>query len=236
MVEATLGRRARLRAETTAEIKAVALRQMALEGPDAISLRAIARDMGMTAGAIYSYFETRDALVTALIADVYTSVADAMEAAQDAAPPDPASRLLAHGRAYRDWAVANPEEFKLIYGDPVPGYQPPDGGAASEAELHACAVLAGLIAAAWPRASALQSAGGHRWSDFSPGFAAMIRELHPELPPAAVALSLRVWGRMHGMVSLEVYGHLHGQVENTVKLFEADLHDLVRSLGLTPHQ
>ena len=79
-----LSRRERLRAETTEEIKAIALKLMASGGPDAIALRAIAREMGMTAGAIYGYFPTRDDLVTTLINDVYTSLVEKAEAARDA--------------------------------------------------------------------------------------------------------------------------------------------------------
>jgi AcrR family transcriptional regulator len=191
--------------------------------------------MGMTAGAIYGYFETRDALISALIADVYGAVADAQEGARDAVPADdPAGRVLAVADAYRDWAVAHPEEFRLIYGDAVPGYQPPEGGAAADAEHRACAVLTGLVAAAWPHAEARQSDGAFAWSDFDDGFLALVREQNPDLPPAAVALALRVWGRMHGLVALEVYGHLHPQVQDAAKLYRAEMLDLTRGLGLEP--
>src|SRR5256885_376803 len=92
----TMSRRARLRAQTSADIKTIALKLMAGGGPDAISLRAIAREMGMTAGAIYSYFATRDDLITALIGDVYTSAVQAAESARDAVPEsDPGGRILA---------------------------------------------------------------------------------------------------------------------------------------------
>src|SRR3954454_10793405 len=109
-----MSRRDRLRAETSAQIKAIALKLMAGGGPDAISLRAIAREMGMTAGALYSYFRTRDDLVTALIADVYTDFVATVEAARDAAT-GPARRLLAWAEAVRSWSLANPEGFRLIY-------------------------------------------------------------------------------------------------------------------------
>jgi AcrR family transcriptional regulator len=89
-------RRERLRAETSQEIKTSALKLMAEDGPDAISLRAIAREMGMTAGAIYGYYATRDELITTLIFDVYTSLVDTVEAARDACPADdPDGRLMA---------------------------------------------------------------------------------------------------------------------------------------------
>jgi hypothetical protein len=60
---------------------------------------------------------------------------------------------------------------------------------------------------------------------------AEVRRDFPDLPPAAVALALRMWGRMHGLVALEVYGHLRGQTTDPAKLYEAELSDLVRSLG-----
>jgi AcrR family transcriptional regulator len=221
--------------ETTAEIKSIALKCMAAGGPSAISLRAIAREMGMTAGAIYSYFANRDDLITALTADVYESLAQTLEASHRNAPSDsPAAQLLAHAHAYRAWAVAHPDEFRLIYGDPVPGYQPPQGGAAQEAEHRLCAVLLELVASAWPRASASQEAGDYDWSDFQPSLATLTRESFPDLPPAAVALCLRLWSRMHGLLTLEIYGHLRHQVTDPAKLYESDMRDLIHTLGLTP--
>jgi AcrR family transcriptional regulator len=228
-------RRERLRAETSQEIKTVAMRLMAESGPDAISLRAIAREMGMTAGAIYGYYATRDDLITTLIRDVYTSLVDTIEAARDKrAADDCGGRVLAWGEAFREWAVANPQGFRLIYGDPVNGYQPPEGGPAPEAEHRACTGLIGLVAATWPHAEPRQSNGDHRWSDFDPVLVTAVRESFPDLPPAAVALALRVWGRMHGLVTLEIYGHLEFQTSSPAKLYRAELTDLIGSLGVAP--
>ncbi|MCE7007716.1 TetR/AcrR family transcriptional regulator [Kibdelosporangium philippinense] len=233
MKEAVSTRRERLRAETSREIKAIALKLMADNGPDGISLRAIAREMGMTAGAIYGYFATRDDLITTLISDVYTDLVDQMEAARDSKREDDAGgRLLAWGEAFREWAVANPQGFRLIYGDPVNGYQSPGDGAAPEAERRACLGLAALVAAVWPEAEATQSFGNHRWSDFDPSLVAVFRESFPGLPPAAVALSLRVWGRMHGPVALEIYGHLAAQTHQPAKLYRAELLDLLAALSV----
>jgi len=232
-------RRDRLRAATAQEIKAVALNLMATGGPDAIKLRAIAREMGMTAGAIYGYYATRDDLVTTLIADVYTSYVEAAEAAVAKLPEDDAvGRVLAWSDAFRTWSVANPEGFRLIYGDPVPGYQEPEGGPAAEAEHRACAGLTALVAAAWPHAEPLHSANGDEadyvWDDFHPQLTDALRRDFPGLPPAGVALAMRVWGRMHGLVSLEVYGHLRHQTRDPAKLYRTEMRDLVRSLGLRP--
>ncbi|GLY65169.1 TetR/AcrR family transcriptional regulator [Amycolatopsis taiwanensis] len=228
-------RRERLRAETTEEIKTIALKQMASDGPGAISLRAIAREMGMTAGAIYGYFPTRDDLLTTLIKDVYLSLVEKVEAARDAVPPeDTAGRILAWGLTTREWALANPEGFRLVYGDPVPGYQAPAGGPAAEAAQRACSGLTALIAAAWPKAGRRQPETGYEWSDFGPGLASHVRESFPDLPPAGVALALRTWGRIHGLLALEVYGHLRALTHEPAKIYRAELLDLVASLGLTP--
>ncbi|MFF9345280.1 MULTISPECIES: TetR/AcrR family transcriptional regulator [unclassified Streptomyces] len=230
---ATLGRRERLRAETAREIKTIARKQLAEQGAAAISLRAIAREMGMTAGAIYSYFGTRDALITELISDVYSAFTDRQQAALAALPADAvAERILVFGEQYRNWAVSRPEEFQLVYGAPVPGYQPSEGGGVADAERRACAFFGELVAAAW--SDATRSGQDFAWSDFGEEFAAAFRAEHPGLPPAAAGVALRVWGRMHGLVSLEVYGHLTPQSANPEALYRAELVDLIAWLGLTP--
>ncbi|MFJ2932358.1 TetR/AcrR family transcriptional regulator [Streptomyces sp. NPDC087219] len=235
------GRRERLRAETTAEIKDTALRLMASGGPDAITLRAIAREMGMTANAIYGYFATRDDLVTTLIDDVYSALADAVEGAwaeaagrgtADASAEDPAGRILAWARAFRAWALAHPEGFRLVYGDPVPGYRAPEEGPAPDAARRVCTGLAGLAAAAWPYAEALYRDSAFTWDDFDAGLLDKVRPAFPDLPPAGVALALRLWGHLHGLVALEVYGHLGRQTTSPDKLFQEELTRLVTALGV----
>ncbi|MFF5920102.1 TetR/AcrR family transcriptional regulator [Streptomyces flavochromogenes] len=227
------GRRERLRAETTAEIKDTALGLMASGGPDAITLRAIAREMGMTANAIYGYFATRDDLVTTLIDDVYSALADAVEAAWAHAPAEgPATRILAWARAFRTWALANPEGFRLVYGDPVPGYRAPEEGPAPDAARRVCTGLAGLAAAAWPYAEPLYRDSAFGWDDFDAGLLDKVRPAFPDLPPAGVALALRLWGHLHGLVALEVYGHLGRQTTSPDKLFQEELNRLVTTLGV----
>lgn len=232
---ATLRRRDRLRAEATADIKKVALELMAAGGPDAITLRAIAREMGMTANAIYGYFATRDELVTTLINDLSTDLADALDAAWEAsATHDPATRIRAWANAFRDWSLANPQGFRLIFGDPVPGYEPPEGGPAPDAVRRICLGLTGLAAAAWPHASHRYRRGTFEWSDFDPGLVAEVRTAYPLLPPAALALALRIRGHLHGLVSLEVYGHMRAASVRPEKLFQEELCQLVAALELAP--
>jgi AcrR family transcriptional regulator len=228
-------RRERLRAETSAEIKKVALDLMAAGGPDAITLRAIAREMGMTANAIYGYFATRDDLVTTLINDVSTALADALDTAwESTSSKDPATRIRAWAGAFRSWSLANPQGFRLIFGDPVPGYHAPEGGPAPHAIRRICTGLVALAAAAWPHAKYMYEGGEFDWSDFDPELAEEARSAFPSLPPAAVALALRIRGHLHGLVSLEVYGHTQAQMLNPDKLFQDELTQLVKVLALTP--
>jgi AcrR family transcriptional regulator len=232
---AVIGRRERLRVETTAEIKNVALQLMAAGGPDAITLRAIAREMGMTANAIYGYFATRDDLVTTLIGDVSTDLADALDTAWAAtSAKDPAARIRAWANAFRDWSLGNPQGFRLIFGDPVPGYHGPEGGPAPDAMRRICTGLNALAAAAWPHAEHLYKDSEFEWSDFDPGLIDDARSAFPELPPAAVALALRIRGHLHGLVSLEVYGHMRTMTLTPDKLFNEELTQLLRALALTP--
>jgi AcrR family transcriptional regulator len=223
----TQSRRERLRAEATEEIKAIALRLMAEDGPGAISLRAIAREMGMTAGAIYGYFPTRDDLITTLIRELYTALVGRLESAVVGRPYDgPAERIVTWAEALREWAVANPQGFQLIYDAPVPGYRPPPEGPAPEAERRLCAGLSSLLTPLW-RPDGEQG----EWEDFDRGLADQVRAVRTDVEPAFVGFVLRIWGRVHGLVSLEIHGHLGRQVRDPAKLYRADLRDLVKGLA-----
>src|ERR1700759_4929377 len=119
--------RARVRLELTREIKDVARRHLAETGSAGLSLRAVARELGMASSAVYRYFPSRDDLLTALIVDAYDALGDAAERADRAAPPDdPRARWVDTCRAVREWAVAHPHEYALVYGSPVPGYAAPE--------------------------------------------------------------------------------------------------------------
>lgn len=121
-------------------------------------------------------------------------------------------------------------------GDPVPGYQAPEGGAAPDAAHRVCTGIAALADAAWPHTGRLHARSDFQWSDFDAGLLGKVRPAFPELPPAGVALALRIWGHLHGLVSLEIYGHLRTQTVNPGKLFHEELAQLVRSLGIEPEE
>jgi AcrR family transcriptional regulator len=224
--------RDRRRDQTLQEIRAIALRLLEDGGPAALSLRAIARELGMTAAALYSYYDTRDDLITALIREIYDELATSLEQALAAAPTrDPARRLLTVANVYRDWAIGHPAEFQLVYGAPIPGYTPPADGAAAAAAHRACTVLVDVVSGAPARPSTEKA----RWADFEPAFVAAARAEHPDLTPQELALALRLWGRMHGLVSLEVYGHLPPQLRKRDKLFREEMLELGETLTPRPN-
>ena len=160
--------RERARAELTREIKEEARRQLTEVGPNALSLRAVARELGMVSSALYRYFPSRDDLLTALIIDAYDAIGSAAEAAiaeastvgapeagapeagaPEAGAPEAGTALArtrwtAACRAIRGWALAHPHEYALIYGSPVPGYRAPEAtiGPASRVPLAFVSVLA----------------------------------------------------------------------------------------------
>ena len=223
-------RRDRLRAATEAEIKAAAWRLIAEGGPDGLSLRAIARDVGMANGTVYGYYAGRDELITALISDAYEElVARLSESMGDLRGAD---RVLAYGRSFREWAVERPDLFRLVYGDPVAGYRPPVGGAAPAAEARACGLLIDIVQD-MPPAMAERSPDAN-WEDFEPEFVVEARAAHPGLTAAALATVFRVWGRLHGLVALELHGHLRGRVRRTARIYEGELKELALSVAGPP--
>ncbi len=119
-------RRERKHEATHEEIKTIAWAQIAEHGAATLSLRAIARELGMTAPGLYRYFKDRDALVTALIVDAYASLGDSQIASiADLPLNDHTRRLRATGLAYRQWALTYPQRYLLIFGTPLPGYHAP---------------------------------------------------------------------------------------------------------------
>ena len=121
------GLRERVEHEVVGEITAEARRQLAVHGASSLSLRAVARELGMVSSGIYRYFASRDELLTALIIEAYDSLGQqAEEAARRSAGDSPADRWCAVARAVRAWAIANPHEYALVYGTPVPGYEAPE--------------------------------------------------------------------------------------------------------------
>lgn len=204
--------RERYRTQVRAEITQRAWEQIATAGASALSLNAIAKQMGMSGPALYRYFASRDELITELVREAYRSLAETLRTAS-AAGADLAG--LAH--ALRSWALADPQRYFLVYGTPIPGYHAPADTTAISSEimttlLDACTALA-------PDSTATSFGTyleDHR--DWAAG--------HPA-SPEALHRFLTFWTRLHGVLSLELAGHFTGMGLDPALLFAAELDDLL---------
>ena len=215
------------------QIKAAAYQQIASNGAAALSLRAIARRLHVTAPAIYNYYTRRDDLVTALIVDSFNSIADALQAARAAVPTeDYAAQLSGALLAYRDWALAHPERYNLIFGTPIPNYQAP-----METTLPAATRSMDTII------DILESAEAAGALNFSPSAASPAPALQKALlswqEERGYTASIQVlymtvsgWARIHGMVMLEITHHLGPFFSNVDALYQAEVDLLLEQAGL----
>ncbi|WP_344891989.1 TetR/AcrR family transcriptional regulator [Nonomuraea antimicrobica] len=221
--------RERVRAELTREITDIARRQLATEGAGGLSLRAVAREMGMVSSAIYRYFPSRDDLLTALIIDGYNALGEAVERAEAAQPREGfRRRWLAVCHAVRDWAAANPHEYALIYGSPVPGYHAPED--TIEARSRDVIVMGRIVSDAW-RAGAVIA----RDADLPPELeskAANLSALMPEVPEAIVWRALSAWTALYGWVSFEVFGQFNNVFEDRRPAYEHAMRLMADTMGL----
>ncbi len=217
-------RRERLRTATLSEIKDTARKLLVTGGAEAVSLRAIARDMGMTAPAIYRYFPSLEALVSGLAGDLYDELRVTVEAARDAAGTDPARQLGDMCRAMRRWAVGHPAEFTLIFGNPVPGIAEfadtcgdPDhpGLRLGEVFLAPLLDLAQGRPLPTPPAEVLRQRLDGHLTPFANN--------HGELPIEVAYLCLSAWTRLYGLVAMEVFGQLSWAIDEPEALFETEL-------------
>lgn len=215
--------RARVREELVAEIKAAARRQLATEGAN-LSLRAVAREMGMVSSAVYRYFPSRDDLLTALIIDCYNELGEAAETAADTGGT-PLEKWLAVGHGIRDWALANPTEYALIYGSPVPGYKAPQDtiGPATrttEALLRVLVTVPPTVADDDP--------------DLPPKLEAELDAITPDgVSKKLMARGLTGWVQMFGVITFELFGRLNDVIEQSRRdFFDLQLRVMARYIGL----
>ncbi len=225
-------RRERLRDATMAEIKATARRHLVVSGPEALSLRAVARDMGLTAPALYRYVDSRDDLLTEVIADLYDELTAALEAARDTEPPAAIGpRLVAASWALRTWALAHPTEFGLVFGSPSPGYAVPSEGVLHDAARRFGMVFAALFAQLWQERGFPCSPT----EDLDPALAAQLsayaESMRSPLPPGAIKVFLECWVRLYGLVCMETFGHLRFALDDAEAMFADMMRANGRALG-----
>ncbi len=224
--------RERVRAELMGEITDVARRHLARDGAAGLSLRAVAREMGMVSSAIYRYYASRDDLLTALIIDGYNAVGTAVETAEAACERcDHLGRWLAVCHAVRDWALAHPHEYALLYGSPVPGYRAPEdtiGPAMRDA------VVFGRIVGDAHRAGMLDPPGGYPPPpDAFAADAAVIRDVVlPDVPDDVVARAVTAWPGLFGAVSFELFGQFDNVITDRAAVFDYAMRGLGRFVGL----
>jgi AcrR family transcriptional regulator len=231
MTITTATRRQRLRAATLHEIKDVG-RRLLVSGSSPITLRAIAREMGMTPSAIYRYFPSLDALVKELRTDLNGELSAAVEMARTEVPADRhADRLAAMAHAFRRWSIAHPAEFSLMFGEPTPGVVELDDDCCETAGgvLSFCAAFAIEFVALW-RQYGLRATPAEKMSDeFAANLMSEIPELR-ELPTEAVYAFLSGWVRLYGLVTMEVFGHLSWVLTDAGPLFETEIAAFLRQL------
>jgi AcrR family transcriptional regulator len=227
--------RDRVRDEVTKEILAVAAAHLAEEGAAALSLRSIARDLGMVPSALYRYFDGRDALLSALILEAYASLAGQAEKAADGAAElrgaSDGGRWAAVPSAMRDWALARPHEWGLIFGSPVPGYRAPEETVVPYARIAAALVrpVAEAHRAGRLRVDAPETAP----SDAMGTALAPVREaLLPDAPTSTVERVLQTWCTLIGCISLEIFGHWRHTVLDPELFFEHTVTRLGDEIGL----
>lgn len=206
------GVRARVRAELTAEIKAAARRQLAEAGASGLSLRAVARELGMASSAIYRYFASRDELLTALIIDAYNDVGAAVEEANaSTVDDDRPTRWVALAQTFRSWAITNPNQYALIYGSPIPGYVAPED--TIPAATRVPVVLLGLLL------------DGHEVDhaalegELAASLSGLVEFTERAIPAEALARGIETWAELFGLVSLELFGHFENTVSDPERFF-----------------
>jgi len=225
--------RERARAELTREIKEEARRQLAIQGASGLSLRAVARELGMVSSALYRYFRSRDELLTALIIDAYDALGAAAEEASSGRPAaDIRGRWRAVCGAIRNWARANPHEYALIYGSPVPGYQAPRATVASA--IRVVRVMGGILADA--QAGADGVAARHPGEPLRPELAqqvAIVAEaVAPGVDDGVLARALIAWTQLFGMISFELFGQFAGTLEPADPFFGYTTERMADYIGL----
>jgi AcrR family transcriptional regulator len=234
-----LSRRDRVRAATSQEIIQTARRLLISEGSAALSLRAIAREMGMTAPALYRYFGSYETLIHHVVADIFNELSDYVEGAVAAAEAETsaerdaiATGLITACQAFRRWSVAHPAEFGMIFGAPLPGVDLYHEDPLMECGMRFGQIFMRLFVRLWQ----VEPFDVPADEDIEPRFRAQLSrygEAHgSDLPLGALQTFLRCWVSLYGTVTLEVFGHMRFALDDPAQMFELMLTDLAAMIGL----
>ena len=206
---------------------------LATDGAAALSLRAVARDLGVVSSAVYRYVGSRDELLTLLVVDGYDELGDAVDAALERVDrTDHVGRMVAIARATRGWALAEPATYALLFGSPVPGYEAP----AEQTTGPGTRVIVRLVEVwedAWQAGAIALDEAPLAPRRLSRDLARIRREMGLTVPDRLVARGLFAWAALFGCVSFEVFGQYGADTfSDTGDLFEHHLAALVEAVGL----
>jgi AcrR family transcriptional regulator len=236
-------RRDRLRAATIEEIILTARQLLVRSGPESVSLRAIAREMGMTAPGLYRYFGSHEELLRNVCAGIFTELAGdihhAIEAAAGPAEPTPDQmaakltvKMVAACREFRRWALNHQAEFGLLFGVPLPGLDDGRYDIADECALAFAGTFFTLFLELWRTAPFPVPASEEIDPELRDQLIRYRDVLGADLPVGAVLTFLRCWTVLYGAVAMEVFGHLRFALEDAAPMFEMTLGDLAALVGL----
>lgn len=227
--------RERARAQTMRDIVRIGREHLTEHGAAALSLRAVARDLGVVSSAVYRYVKDRDALLTLLVVDGYDELGDAVDAAlADAAGRSHREQLAALGRTVRGWALAEPATYALLFGSPVPGYAAP----AEETSVPGTRVPAAMLRiAADAHAAGVLTLPGEREDEppasLAVGLEGIREQFALDLPDAVLTRGVLVWASLFGCISFEVFGQYGPDgLGDPAALFERHLTRLAEEFGL----
>ncbi|MBO0843312.1 MAG: TetR/AcrR family transcriptional regulator [Nocardioides sp.] len=225
--------RQRAREQTMAEIVRIGRKHLATDGAAALSLRAVARDLGVVSSAVYRYVKSRDDLLTLLLIDGYDELGDAVDAAlAQVSEADHRARLVALGHAVRTWALADPSTYALLFGSPVPGYEAP-AERTIEPGTRVVRALVELLARAYADGAVAEQPAAVPLGDLTSDFAAIRDEFGVELPDEVLARGVLVWTSLFGAVSFEVFGQYGADTFSARgTLFDHHLAVLAEMVGL----
>ncbi|HUF00262.1 MAG TPA: TetR/AcrR family transcriptional regulator [Anaerolineales bacterium] len=225
-------RREKKRTATLDEIRSTAWMQIGQMGPASLSLRGIAREMGMTAPALYRYYKDRETLVTALLIDAFTDFSATLEAARDGcAADDHAGRFRAICKAYFTWAAQNPQRYALLFGTPIPGslFAKELGPVAQRSFL----VLQGMIGEAHAAGKMTGELTALRLPIRLKSQYETLRKMGMPYTPLVTHLALSIWSMMHGVTSLYLHHYLTGFLQENVESYvDFEIEKAARGLGL----
>ena len=244
MAEGVPTRRERVRATTMEEITSTARRLLVEQGPEAASLRAIAREMGMTAPGLYRYYNSREELLRHVVAEIFRELTAGIRRAIDTAALEPAGegdirarltlKLVAACREFRHWALTHKDEFTLLFGVPTPGLHF-DGSqdVAEQCAMEFAGPFYALFLELWTTLRFPVLADAEIDPALGPQLGHFRAKLRTDAPDGAVLVFLRCWMLLYGALAMEVFGHLDFALDDSAPMFELTLSELAAKVGLS---